>query len=161
MRVYWFNYVNIDFRHQYGISITEAQTSLLVKRPKWRAERQLFWQATVWDVITPSFHWLLRIWSRNWVKNHLPKQSCNFHTTVDPASGTGQLKIILMKACTTDKTKYLVMSICEPVLESLFWGPHLCTRAGLKRHLNLNTKAKFSLILFVYNVNIACMLWKG
>ena len=40
MRVYWFNYVNIDFRHQYGISITEAQTSLLVKRPKWRGARR-------------------------------------------------------------------------------------------------------------------------
>ena len=40
MWVYWFNYVIIDFRHQNGISITEAQTSLLVKRPKWRGARR-------------------------------------------------------------------------------------------------------------------------
>ena len=29
----WINYVNIDLRHQYGISAAKAQTSLLVKRP--------------------------------------------------------------------------------------------------------------------------------
>ena len=40
MWVYWFNFVNIDLHHQYGISITEAQTSLLEKRPKWRGARR-------------------------------------------------------------------------------------------------------------------------
>ena len=28
-----FIYVNIDLRHQYGISVAESQTFLLVKRP--------------------------------------------------------------------------------------------------------------------------------
>ena len=40
MWVYWFNFVNIDLHHQYGISITEAQTSLLEKHPKWRGARR-------------------------------------------------------------------------------------------------------------------------
>ena len=30
---YRVNYVNIDLRHQYGISAAKAQTSLIVKRP--------------------------------------------------------------------------------------------------------------------------------
>ena len=30
---YQFNYVNIDLRHQYGISVAWAQTSLLAKPP--------------------------------------------------------------------------------------------------------------------------------
>ena len=37
---YWIYYVNIDLRHQYGISIAESQTFLLAKRPKrWGARR--------------------------------------------------------------------------------------------------------------------------
>ena len=31
-----FIYVNIDLRHQYGISVAESQTFLRAKRPQWR-----------------------------------------------------------------------------------------------------------------------------
>ena len=52
-RVY---YVNIDLRHQYGISVSEAQASLLAKRP-WRTamnkERRLISQAI--ELIPISF----------------------------------------------------------------------------------------------------------
>ena len=34
---YFIYYVNVDLRHQYGISVTEAQASLMAKRP-WRRE---------------------------------------------------------------------------------------------------------------------------
>ena len=33
-------YVNIDLRHQYGISVAESQTFLLAKRLKWRVARR-------------------------------------------------------------------------------------------------------------------------
>jgi len=33
---YRINYANMNLRHQYGISVGEAQKSLLAKRPKWR-----------------------------------------------------------------------------------------------------------------------------
>ena len=33
---YRIHYVNIDLRHQYGISVAESQTFLLVKRPQRR-----------------------------------------------------------------------------------------------------------------------------
>ena len=33
-------YVNIDLRHQYGISVTESQTFLLAKCPQWRRARR-------------------------------------------------------------------------------------------------------------------------
>ena len=36
---YWVYYVNIDLRHQYGISVAELQTFLLAKRPQRRARR--------------------------------------------------------------------------------------------------------------------------
>ena len=32
--------VNIDLRHQYGISVAESQTFLLAKRPHWRRARR-------------------------------------------------------------------------------------------------------------------------
>ena len=32
-RDYRINYVNIDLRHQYGIPVADAQTSVLVKHP--------------------------------------------------------------------------------------------------------------------------------
>ena len=35
-----FTYVNIDLRHQYGISVTESQMFLLVKGPQRRGERK-------------------------------------------------------------------------------------------------------------------------
>ena len=37
---YQIYYVNIDLRHQYGISATESQTFLLAKRPQWRRARR-------------------------------------------------------------------------------------------------------------------------
>ena len=33
LRDYWIHYVNIDVRHQYGISVAEWQMFLLAKRP--------------------------------------------------------------------------------------------------------------------------------
>ena len=33
-------YINIDLRHQYGISAAESQTFLLAKRPQWRRARR-------------------------------------------------------------------------------------------------------------------------
>ena len=35
-QVYRNNYVNIDLRHQYGISVTETETFPLAKRPERR-----------------------------------------------------------------------------------------------------------------------------
>ena len=37
---YRINYANMNLRHQYGISVGEAQKSLLAKRPKWRGARK-------------------------------------------------------------------------------------------------------------------------
>ena len=37
---YWIYYVNIDLRHQYGISAAESQTFLLAKRPQRRRARR-------------------------------------------------------------------------------------------------------------------------
>ena len=37
---YQIYYVNIDLRHQYGISVAESQTFLRVKRPQWRRARK-------------------------------------------------------------------------------------------------------------------------
>ena len=37
---YWSHYVNIDLRHQYGISVAESQTFLLAKRPQRRRARR-------------------------------------------------------------------------------------------------------------------------
>ena len=34
------NYVNIDLRHQYGISVSESQTFLRAKRPQRRRARR-------------------------------------------------------------------------------------------------------------------------
>ena len=39
-RDYRINYVNIDLRHQYGIPVADAQTSLLVKHPQRLEERR-------------------------------------------------------------------------------------------------------------------------
>ena len=39
-RDYWIYYVNIDFRHQYGISVAESQTLILAKCPQRRGERR-------------------------------------------------------------------------------------------------------------------------
>ena len=33
-------FVNIDLRHQHGISVAESQTSLRAKRPQWRRARR-------------------------------------------------------------------------------------------------------------------------
>ena len=38
--IYPIYYVNIDLRHQYGISVAESQTFLLVKRSCWRGARR-------------------------------------------------------------------------------------------------------------------------
>ena len=37
---YRIHYVNIDLRHQYGISVAESQTFLLAKRPQRRRARR-------------------------------------------------------------------------------------------------------------------------
>ena len=37
---YWIHYVTIDLRHQYGISVAESQTFLLVKCPQRRRARR-------------------------------------------------------------------------------------------------------------------------
>ena len=37
---YWSHYVNIDLRHQYGISVAESQTFILAKRPQRRRARR-------------------------------------------------------------------------------------------------------------------------
>ena len=44
-------YVNIDLRHQYGISVAELQTFLLVKRPQQQGvRRNTYSQATYLDI---------------------------------------------------------------------------------------------------------------
>lgn len=37
---YRINYANMNLRHQYGISVAEAHTSLPAKRPNWRGARK-------------------------------------------------------------------------------------------------------------------------
>ena len=49
VRRWTINHINIDLRHQYGISLAEAQTSLLAKRPKRRSrsgEKRLYSRAS-------------------------------------------------------------------------------------------------------------------
>ena len=40
---YRIHYVNIDLRHQYGISVAESQTFLRTKRPQRRRRKQKEW----------------------------------------------------------------------------------------------------------------------